>query len=577
MRKSSSGFTIIEILVVIAVIAILATISLVSFNRYQVDSRDTQRSSRATILAEAIEKYYDENGEYPSCNDMTNTGTYVTTTVLPGVDPAVLRTPKAAADQTNSIDLCTELSPSSPTDSFAYVGDGSGTCVTTSCLEFKIQYVEESTGEVKTVAGRRTTDLSTSGDITDLAATTFSFSQINLSWSAISGGATYNIEWKLNSNDFTTPTGTSSSSSASATVPGLTLGSLYYFRVQPVALGGITGNWSNVASATTYTLDTPVCTAIPVPAQPASQLQCTWSAVANATSYTLQYSTSSAVAGGTGDFTTSPVTVPNATSPYIIGSLNAGDTRHFHVKSVAPGFTSGWSTTASATTAVPVPSTPVTTWTNDLGSTSTTPVTCSLGTAQYSRQTTYRTDGSTADNYGAWSAWQAGTTFGNFITGEGMYGKAIVRANCLYNGVESAPVQSAMIDKKRPITSISASTGVAQSTSPGRIAVYGGCASGMTAIYIYGRIYHGSAGTHAGGGWGAGSGFQITNGPPNWSYSDGINVYRVSRTICQTPYWETSTYSGVPGGTLQNCCGATGLSDYNNFMNAGYGYSVARF
>jgi hypothetical protein len=94
----------------------------------------------------------------------------------------------------------------------------------------------------------------------------------------------------------------------------------------------------------------------------------------------------------------------------------------------------------------------------------------------------------------------------------------------------------------------------------------------MTDIYIYGQIYHGSAGTHSGGGWGAGSGFQITNGTPNYSYNDGLNAYRVSRTICRTNYWDRSTYSAVPGSTLQG----SGLSAYNSFVGAGYSYSSAR-
>ncbi len=571
MRRMKRGFTIIELLVVISVIGILATITLVGFNRYQADSRDSQRLSKATIISEALEKYYDKNGEYPGCSALTDVGTNVATNVLVGTDPKVFIAPQAASNQTNSIDLCTTLASNYPTDSFAYVGDGSGPCTTgNSCLSYTLQYKEESTGLIKSISSRRTTDILTSGDIANLNASVAGFDRVNLTWTDISGAASYDIQWKYNANDFATPTGNTTSTTTSPQVTGLSVGSLYYFRVRPVSSTGVPGNWSNVDSATTTTLNAPVCTAIPTTAAPSSQVQCSWPNVPNATSYTIQYADNNAFTGATA------TTVPNATSPYVVSGLGVGVTRYFRVKALASGFESAWSNTDNATTGVPIPSTPSIAWAagNNNGSTTTNAVTCSLGTARYSRATTYRTDGSTAENFSAWSAWQTTTSFGDFITGEGMFGIAKVRAECLYSGFESNPVESAVITKKRPITSISASTAVARSTSPGLIAVYGGCASGTNSMYIYGRIYHGSAGTNAGGGWGAGSGFQITN--TGWSYSDANNVYRVSRTICQTPYWETSTYSGVPGGTLQNCCGATGLNDYNNFMGAGYGYSVAR-
>lgn len=356
MRRNRSGFTIIEVLVVIAVIGILATISLISFNRYQTDSRDSQRMTRATILAEALEKYYDENGEYPSCTQMTDTAANIKANLLTSLDITVLRTPNAAADQTNSIDLCTTLDPNSATDSFAYTGDGSTVCQTgNSCLTFSIQYLEESTKSVKTITSRRTTDIATSPTISCLTATTYSFSQINLNWCAVSGAATFNIQWKLGSNNFTTPTGSSSTATNAITAPvtGLTLGTLYYFRIQPVSSAGVTGSWSNIANATTYTLDTPTCTAS-TGSNPMTQLQCVFPNVANATSYTVQYSTSNAV-NGSGDFTTAPVTQTSATSPYVVSSLSAGTTLYFHVKSVAAGYTSGWSATASATTTLPAP------------------------------------------------------------------------------------------------------------------------------------------------------------------------------------------------------------------------------
>ena len=93
MRKSSSGFTLIEIMAVIVTIGILTTISVVSFTKIQSSTRDKQRSNKISQIAEALEKYYGENGEYPSCANMTQTVTVVTTNVLKGLNKDVLTTP----------------------------------------------------------------------------------------------------------------------------------------------------------------------------------------------------------------------------------------------------------------------------------------------------------------------------------------------------------------------------------------------------------------------------------------------------------------------------------------------------
>ena len=66
--------------------------------------------------------------------------------------------------------------------------------------------------------------------------------------------------------------------------------------------------------------------------------------------------------------------------------------------------------------------------------------------------------------------------------------------------------------------------------------------------------------------------FEVVNGPPNWSSGDNLNTYRVSRTICRTPYYERSIISAVAGATLQG----TGASQYSGFVNAGYTYGGNR-
>ena len=68
-----AGFTIIELIVIIATIGVLAAITIIGFSSYQQDARDEQRASNTTVISEALEEYYQENGEYPSIPAIVNT------------------------------------------------------------------------------------------------------------------------------------------------------------------------------------------------------------------------------------------------------------------------------------------------------------------------------------------------------------------------------------------------------------------------------------------------------------------------------------------------------------------------
>lgn len=153
MLKTNKGFTIIEVLIMIAVIGILTTIGLVSFSSIQANVRDKQRSSQATIISEALEKYYDENGEYPSCNDMAQAPAAVTSATLKGLDKTILTTPQSTSGTNSILSLCSDLAEN--IDRFAYVGDNF--CISDpqlTCEQFTLKYISEATGAINTINSR---------------------------------------------------------------------------------------------------------------------------------------------------------------------------------------------------------------------------------------------------------------------------------------------------------------------------------------------------------------------------------------------------------------------------------------
>lgn len=67
--NKTRGFTIVELLIVIVVIAILASITIVAFNGVQARARDSVRMQKLKEIATALERYYNDNGDYPHIQD----------------------------------------------------------------------------------------------------------------------------------------------------------------------------------------------------------------------------------------------------------------------------------------------------------------------------------------------------------------------------------------------------------------------------------------------------------------------------------------------------------------------------
>lgn len=177
--KLHKAFTLVEVIVVISVIAILATLVTLGLSTIQADARDNQRSVATTTLADALEAYYDKNGEYTSCAMMTGSLSSVQT--LLGVSEDALSLPQSTSD--NAI-VCTDIIDRSSGDVIAYVGNSSTQCSTgTACVTYTLKYVEESTGEVRTLDSRRTAVV-TSAPAAPASTTTASISGSTASSSA---------------------------------------------------------------------------------------------------------------------------------------------------------------------------------------------------------------------------------------------------------------------------------------------------------------------------------------------------------------------------------------------------------
>lgn len=69
MRKTTSGFTVVELILVVVVISILAAITIVAFTASQEKSRNATRVTDLKRMQEAVETYRAQNGTYPTTNN----------------------------------------------------------------------------------------------------------------------------------------------------------------------------------------------------------------------------------------------------------------------------------------------------------------------------------------------------------------------------------------------------------------------------------------------------------------------------------------------------------------------------
>ena len=154
-NRRQRGFTLIELLVVIVVIGILAGITMIGANRFQMEARDARRAASISVITESLEKYYDQNGEYPNCGSISVSGVTVSTNTLKGIETSALIAPGAPSGTTNSVGCSVSATVSN--DVFQYISEGSPACTnnTGGCLRFALRYKSESENIILQLTSRR--------------------------------------------------------------------------------------------------------------------------------------------------------------------------------------------------------------------------------------------------------------------------------------------------------------------------------------------------------------------------------------------------------------------------------------
>ncbi len=281
MKRGDRGFTLVELLVVIGVIAVLATIVTLGLNGYLADGRDSQRSSNITVIGEALEKYYDNNGEYPGCQAMTTASvTTLTKDILPGVSEELFKDPQDTA--ANSF-TCDDIESTSAVNKYEYKGDGSETCLTgQACLSYVLRYKEEVSGSIVELKSRREVSISTSG-VPDLAASGTGITRITANWNMVPNSTGYQLQVSSNAS-FSALALDETYASYSDVINNLQYNSLYYLRIRAISSTG-PGAWSPTVTATTQALSAPTVTATTTGM---TSLRATWGAISGATGYYVQ-------------------------------------------------------------------------------------------------------------------------------------------------------------------------------------------------------------------------------------------------------------------------------------------------
>jgi type II secretion system protein G len=139
LKKKTSGFTIVELLIVIVVIGILAALVVTTYNGIQQKARDTERKTDINALHGQIEAYQAQNGKYPTLANMNDSAFRQAN--LKGLDPAALQDPKGTAQTLVA-------APGADAYAYAVTGNGGVACdnTTTDCTGYTLTATLEAGG-----------------------------------------------------------------------------------------------------------------------------------------------------------------------------------------------------------------------------------------------------------------------------------------------------------------------------------------------------------------------------------------------------------------------------------------------
>ena len=205
------------------------------------------------------------------------------------------------------------------------------------------EYASATTNNWGTWWAKVTGTASTScGTPTGLASASITSSGATVSWTAVSGATSYNLQYKTAAATTWT---TVSSTTTSSTLTGLVANTTYNFQVQAVCSATSSSTYSTASSFTTAAAP---CSTAPVGLASASITSTgatlSWTAATGATSYNIQYKTSAA---------TTWTTTTSTTNSKALTGLVANTTYNFQVQAVCSATSSSpYSTAASFTTLV---------------------------------------------------------------------------------------------------------------------------------------------------------------------------------------------------------------------------------
>jgi|GEM_PF-812632 len=256
MNIRKIGFTIVELIVIISVIALLTAVATFAFTRNLDKAADSQRTVNAESIAEALEKYYEENGEYPGCEAITSPASVIQSNTLKGIDPAVLLTPSDEdTSATNSI-RCTAIEDTED-DIFSYIGDDSSVCQTgPACASFTLSYREASTGEIISIHSRHTAELIVT--TLTLNAESTGTNTATASWNGLYNSVDFQLQISTTAG-FAAPT-TTTYTEKSVNITGLIPDTTYFLRVRASLTDGGYSPWSSVAEIATEGIGAPTGT-----------------------------------------------------------------------------------------------------------------------------------------------------------------------------------------------------------------------------------------------------------------------------------------------------------------------------